>query len=380
MELKKYDEKKDFLLLFIILLSVVLLIYSFYYIYQYYGMNNLITSVPKNRNNDGEILNPNEIGDSIGGTLNPIIAITASMLTFLAFYIQYKANKSQKEIFNLSLDNEVSKLTREKEIKELEVIKYYQTNLKIFKTLIESMVVYFEENGRYAKTFIEEERSFLLGSNILKYSTDSSFKYFEKLEFREIYNSIVYYFNERYPSIDWEDDFIEVLNIIEFYNKFLSESRDAFKKHSTSKYKNLTEVGLRLDEKMGDVFSDENLNTHSSLLSYLKIIHNRDEKGNIIIPNEIFSQKGVDFQSLQIEFFNNFIPHLKSIYDTYKTPHYKDLLESFSKMNKSIGTEIFQTNNYLHGLELNYEQYYNLENTDYPLQKVKEFIAKIYFD
>ncbi|MAU17159.1 MAG: hypothetical protein CMH46_16650 [Muricauda sp.] len=39
------------------------------------------------------------LGDTIGGIINPIIAISASLLTFLAFYIQYQANKQVQRQF-----------------------------------------------------------------------------------------------------------------------------------------------------------------------------------------------------------------------------------------------------------------------------------------
>lgn len=39
---------------------------------------------------------PGEIGDAIGGTLGPFVAIAAAILTFLAFWVQYKANEQQK--------------------------------------------------------------------------------------------------------------------------------------------------------------------------------------------------------------------------------------------------------------------------------------------
>ena len=38
-----------------------------------------------------------QIGDIIGGTTSPIIAVIAAYLTFLAFWIQYKANKQQRQ-------------------------------------------------------------------------------------------------------------------------------------------------------------------------------------------------------------------------------------------------------------------------------------------
>ncbi|MFE3866485.1 putative phage abortive infection protein [Flavobacterium sp. LS2P90] len=41
------------------------------------------------------------IGDTIGGLMNPFIAISASILTFMAFYIQYKANQEVQKQFRI---------------------------------------------------------------------------------------------------------------------------------------------------------------------------------------------------------------------------------------------------------------------------------------
>lgn len=38
-----------------------------------------------------------EVGDTIGGIMGPFIAIGAAILTFLAFWVQYKANEQQKK-------------------------------------------------------------------------------------------------------------------------------------------------------------------------------------------------------------------------------------------------------------------------------------------
>ena len=42
-----------------------------------------------------------EVGDAFGGTLGPVIAWIASILTFAAFYIQYKANIQQNEAIKM---------------------------------------------------------------------------------------------------------------------------------------------------------------------------------------------------------------------------------------------------------------------------------------
>lgn len=37
-----------------------------------------------------------QIGDTIGGTMSPFVGILAAILTFMAFWIQYKANEEQR--------------------------------------------------------------------------------------------------------------------------------------------------------------------------------------------------------------------------------------------------------------------------------------------
>jgi hypothetical protein len=46
-----------------------------------------------------DFTNTGQIGDTIGGTMSPFIAIAAALLTFIAFWVQYKANKAQTQQF-----------------------------------------------------------------------------------------------------------------------------------------------------------------------------------------------------------------------------------------------------------------------------------------
>lgn len=48
-----------------------------------------------------------QMGDSFGGTMGPVIAWIAAVLTFAAFYIQYEANKEQREQFAKQADDTV---------------------------------------------------------------------------------------------------------------------------------------------------------------------------------------------------------------------------------------------------------------------------------
>lgn len=89
------------------------------------------------------------IGDTYGGTLGPIIALIASYLTFLAFWVQFKANQQQKqdleierfeskyfELLNLHKQN-VSEMKHEsgKQGREVFVSLYYE--LQLANSLVE---------------------------------------------------------------------------------------------------------------------------------------------------------------------------------------------------------------------------------------------------
>lgn len=63
-----------------------------------------------------DLYKPNEIGDTIGGILGPLVGLIGVTLTFLAFWAQYDANIQQRIQFDTSLDNE--KKARESEEKK----------------------------------------------------------------------------------------------------------------------------------------------------------------------------------------------------------------------------------------------------------------------
>ena len=85
--------------------SLVLILYCIVYIYNYYSANDILWHYPKNYELNERLnpkkLSPSEIGNSIGGILTPIIGLVASVLTFLAFYMQKKANDVIQEQFKI---------------------------------------------------------------------------------------------------------------------------------------------------------------------------------------------------------------------------------------------------------------------------------------
>lgn len=83
-------------------ISILLIAYSLIYIYNYYSANDILWHYPKSYNpGNKQKLPPNEIGDSIAGVLAPIIGLVASILTFLAFYMQKRANDQIQDQFRV---------------------------------------------------------------------------------------------------------------------------------------------------------------------------------------------------------------------------------------------------------------------------------------
>jgi hypothetical protein len=107
------------------------------------------------------------IGDTIGGILNPFLAIIGMLLTFLAFYIQYSANKAQLKQFNK---------TQEKQNELLKEQQYFRIvenlNQKIFSFSTSGNSSY-EAINEIIKEYKNREKSqcFELGRYILTKKT-----------------------------------------------------------------------------------------------------------------------------------------------------------------------------------------------------------------
>jgi hypothetical protein len=103
------DKKNEIKLstLFIPFILVIVLILFFPYWFTSYSFRGINFSQTGN------------IGDTIGGILGPFIAIAAAILTFFAFWVQYKANEQQK------LDLKIERF----ENKFFELLKFHKENV-----------------------------------------------------------------------------------------------------------------------------------------------------------------------------------------------------------------------------------------------------------
>jgi hypothetical protein len=248
----------------LIILSVVLIIDIIQYIIRYYYINEILISPPTNHSSDYfafDKLEPNEIGDSIGGILGPIIGLCATLLTFLAFYMQKRANDivskqfaEQKTIdyrqnfentfFNLltihhqiidSIDFKTSKiyylepelktyiesnrfykqeftheLIIEEHLKSRDVFKF---TLTILNTILEDELfiekIYGSYNNATLVQLAEDFSKLKLKKNIIKYENETIYSYFSSL-FNIIYSNVNtdygHYFRNLYRIIKIVDE------------------------------------------------------------------------------------------------------------------------------------------------------------------------------
>ena len=171
-----------------------------------------------------------QIGDTIGGIMNPFIAIGGVIATFLAFFMQIQANKIQREQFIKSLD---------KSAIDEKIDCYYK--LDLIKVDIDHTVKDIDNRIKNIKTFTKstKENPFKLVAlyrSVLKnydriatldrVSIYKGFKVFLSTDKEWILN-----FNNLYSSLDYVPEaFNNIYKIADFHNddiyKDKSEIRD----------------------------------------------------------------------------------------------------------------------------------------------------------
>ena len=110
----------------------------------------------KSASSDFDFTLTGQIGDTIGGIMNPFVAIAGVIVTGLAFYVQYKANKQQRELFlseqkqsNTQLQKQIDNQNKQNEIQLFES-QFYEM-LKLHRENVTEMRINgydFEEDGK----------------------------------------------------------------------------------------------------------------------------------------------------------------------------------------------------------------------------------------
>lgn len=106
-------EKLDNFSTYLLILASCIITFGFYAPFAFTDKDNVT-----------DFINTGQIGDTFGGIMNPFISIAAIIVTGLAFYAQYKANKQVKDQFELQkFENQFYEMLRlhKENVNEIEI-------------------------------------------------------------------------------------------------------------------------------------------------------------------------------------------------------------------------------------------------------------------
>lgn len=175
-------------------ISVFLIIYCIIYICNYYSANSILWNYPQNITVNEELkvraLSPSEIGDSIGGVLGPIIGLLASILTFLAFYMQKRANDEIQVQFK----------TQQFESQFYEMLRLHKENVNEMSL---EFPVLGEDSENPQKISAEKRKVFEEMSNFFYRILQQSIMFGEisQQEYEAAYKLFFWGFNEHYYNL-----------------------------------------------------------------------------------------------------------------------------------------------------------------------------------
>lgn len=208
-------------------ISIIVILFSF-------ASPWIFTSASSSENFD--FTNTGQIGDTIGGIINPFIALAGVLLTFLAFYMQIKANQIQITQFKKGLE-------KDKELRLLIEKKDYYNKLSLLKvdlTAIESDIKSKAEN---LKEFFENEKEFPFQTNFLIRTPSKNYVRILEIDRLSIFNGFSEFFSHRER---WIKEFSNLYNILDFLPELFRDLYDKYEYHSKDMFdkKNSVRSGL----------------------------------------------------------------------------------------------------------------------------------------
>jgi len=240
---------RTIVVIFIVLICVVL---SFPYFFVEYSWFNL------------DFRNTGQIGDTIGGITGPFIAIIASFLTFIAFWVQYQANEQQK---------------RDLQIERFES-KFY-TMLEIHRQNVNEISINEAVNGRLAFSQLFLELSSLYF--VIKKKLDK--KYSDDLIYNISY--LFFFFGKGFDSLIMIKSFFsseyheELTELGKYLDSILIEDDVEKNKFTFTYFQNNYQILAKTKHKPFQGHSENLSHYVRHLYQLIALIHNQ--------PDDIFS-------------------------------------------------------------------------------------------
>ncbi|SHJ28107.1 Putative phage abortive infection protein [Mesonia phycicola] len=291
-----------------------------------------------------------QIGDTLGGIMNPFIALAGVLVTYLAFYIQYKANQYQREQFDIQLNREKEQFRLELESHNEQFLKsqfenqFYQMlsihrenvkNLTYHNTLIDLNDF---ENSTYEKNEIEGIKTFPYLLTEFEYCFNLVKIHFKDLELKEIINEAYGMFWDGITKSDISKHKIFAIAFDQkesLYNSFLNGNSNQ-----------LAHYYRQLFQTVKFVVNQSILN-YEQKRNYLRILRSQlSNEEQVLLFYNWFSGFGIQWENFNNKYFtdyrmiHNVFPNM--LIEEIKLDKIFDLNGTYKKEKGRINDSLFE--------------------------------------
>ncbi len=194
--------------------------------------------------------NTGEIGDTIGGTMTPIVSLVAVILTYLAFLKQVEANKIQTEQFNETLKQ-----------KETDDKKQLKNSLELISLDVDFAIQDMEERIKNFDDYLKDERKRIYGEGFLRNIPTASLTRYRTIDRNLLFNAYKLY-------ADYEDKkelFRKTYSLLDYYSEKAKETISILEKDMQRSNQLHDEIGKELD-KLENLVDYEDEDRMSSII------------------------------------------------------------------------------------------------------------------
>lgn len=299
------------------------------------------------------------IGDTIGGISNPFINSAAVVVTGLAFYMQYKANKLQVSIFKTQLDEakeqfniEQSNQRKKDQVEQIEtqfyeMLKLHKSNINELKYITYNNVT---NEGRPVFENLNNELIKIYKTVLVHsiYSNNNSEKDNLSLAYRiffyGLWNTQNGLFTTRLLKKEFIDSFSE--SIFNDINDYIDKMSPSFGMGHVSE---LSHIYRHLFITVKFIaLQPESLISYENKRTYLRILRAQlSNHEQVMLFYNWYSGFGEKWEEDQ-QSGNNFFTEYRMIHNIYNEILHNDFkLEKIFNLNKEIRTEIGRYDDFL---------------------------------
>lgn len=153
--------------------------------------------------------NTGEIGDTIGGTMTPIVSLVAVILTYLAFLKQVEANRIQTEQFNQTLKR-----------KESDEEGQLWNCLELITLDVNLAIRDMEERIKHFDDYLKDDRKRIYGEGVLRNNPIVTLSRYRTIDRNLLYNAYMRYIEENEPM----ELFCRTYLLLDYYSEKAKET------------------------------------------------------------------------------------------------------------------------------------------------------------